>query len=254
MERRIHAPIDIWVGFAGGGSTARGGLAARAVAPRVKLQWSGGRRLFDKLKGHDVQAGLEPDRFGFWAVERIIRVRPPRRKRGRQLEVLVRFCGRDPVSKEPWPMEWVSITCLKADLKAQAREMEAALRAAVVVAPMAGRKRSWTGLHWEGADDGGLRRGRSRGAALAGAGGAAGGVHPVVAAPLATAAAAPLAIWRPLPSGGVPGDVPVGMALVVGVADAALARPVALGMAEELDTVASAANSSASGVGVGTLR
>ena len=38
-DRRILPPIDIWVGFRGGGCTAHGGLAERALAPRVKLWW-----------------------------------------------------------------------------------------------------------------------------------------------------------------------------------------------------------------------
>ena len=76
--------------------------------------------------------------------------------------------------------------------KARAREMEAALRAPAATAPVAGRKRSWAGLNWEGADDGGLRRGRSRVAAATVVGGAAEDTRPAAAVPLAVATATPL--------------------------------------------------------------
>ena len=138
-----------------------------ALFPRpTRHRWCGGRRLFDRLQGWAVQSGHEPDRFGFWAVEELVDVRWPPRRRGRQLEALLRFCGCDPVSRAEWPMEWMPITWLKDDLKAVARRMEAekvAAAAAAAATHVTGRKRSWAGLGWDGADEGLPRRGRSAG-------------------------------------------------------------------------------------------
>ena len=158
----LHVPAaDVWIGWSGRCAHARDGLDGRALTPRGKLHWAGGRRLFDKLKGADVQAGHESDRFGFWAVEKLLAVRRPAKRRGRQLEARLRFAGRNPVTKEDWPDEWVPIALLKPDLKREARAMES--RAIAAGAAPAGRvrKRSWAGLGWEGADEGLPRRGRS---------------------------------------------------------------------------------------------
>lgn len=107
-----------------------------------------------------MQSGSEPDRFGFWAVQAIVKVRHPAVRRGRQLEALVQFAGVDPVGKKPWPMEWVSITLLKSDLKRQARDMERAMELArrPPVAPSAAGSKRWVGLVWDGADEGLPRR------------------------------------------------------------------------------------------------
>ena len=64
--------------------------------------------------------------------------------------------------KEAWPSEWVSITLLKPDLRRSAREMESRLAVEAPAPAVAGHRRSWAGLGWEGADEGLLRRGRSR--------------------------------------------------------------------------------------------
>ena len=166
-DRRTVAGADVWVEFAGACAHARDGLAARALTPRAKLRWCGGRRLFDKLKGFAVHAGHEADRFGFWAVERILDVRRPARRQGRQLDVHVRFSGVDPLSKALWPTQWVPVTWLKADLRKVAREMEKEKVKAVEEPPRMGDKRSWAGLIWDGADEGRPRRGRSGDAARA---------------------------------------------------------------------------------------
>ena len=70
------------------------------------------------------------------------------------------FVGIDPVEKTPWPMEWVSIKLLKSDLKRQARDMELALVAALrpAVAPSGAGSKRWSGLIWDGADEGRPRR------------------------------------------------------------------------------------------------
>ena len=223
-SKRAVAEADVWIEFAGSSAHSRDGLAARAFSTRSKLRWCGGRRLFDKLKGIDVQSGHEPDRFGFWAVERLIRVRRPARRRGRQLEVLVQFAGLDPISKEPWPTEWIDIKLLKADLKRLAREMEEALMAAPPPARVSGCKRAWAGLFWEGADEGLPRRGRSgRAAGNAAASDVAldtGGARPVdaggQAGSLVVVTALPLVGTRDVPAGGVPAGVAVAAAVPLG--------------------------------------
>ena len=98
-------PADVWVGFAGASAHSRDGLAARSLTPRAKHRWCGGRRRYEQLKGAAVQSGSEPDRFGFWAVHDIVKVRRPAVRRGRQLEALVQFVGVDPVEKTPHPMK-----------------------------------------------------------------------------------------------------------------------------------------------------
>ena len=45
-------------------------------------------------------------------------------RRGRQLNVLVRWGGEQPVTREPWPDLWVPITALTADQVAIARGLE----------------------------------------------------------------------------------------------------------------------------------
>ena len=161
---------DVWRGFAGACAHSRAGLELRAVIARSKLRWIGGRRRFMALKGYDVQAGFEPDRFGFWAVARLVQVRKPAGAKGRQLDVLVEFEGCNPMTREAWPQRWLPITNLKPDLKAEARAMEAAMRAVqsmsasatavAAAACRAARKRAWRGLIWDGAEEGRPRRSR----------------------------------------------------------------------------------------------
>ena len=170
-SHRPPPPVNVWLDRPGVGARAKDGVEARALTPRAKLRWCGGRRLFDKLKGFAVHAGHESDRFGFWAVDAVVDVRRPVKRRGQQLDVLVQFAGCDPLSKAPWPQQWVSITWLKPDLKEIARAMErtasvVTAQAAQTVGPAAapggaGVKRPWAGLVWDGADEGRLRRGRS---------------------------------------------------------------------------------------------
>jgi hypothetical protein len=227
-SKRAVAEADVWVEFAGSSAHSRDGLAARALSTRSKLRWCGGRRLFDKLKGINVQDGHEPDRFGFWAVEKLIRVRRPVRRRGRQLEALVQFAGRDPISKEPWPTEWIDIKLLKVDLKRQAREMEEALMAAPPPVRVSGGKRVWIGLIWDGADEGLPRRGRSGRAAESTAASAAvpgatpgtngmrtaSGEAPAVAT--VTVTAPPIVGIRAVPAGGAPAGLAVVAAVPIG--------------------------------------
>ena len=75
------------------------------------------------------------------------------------------FAGRDPVTREAWPDEWIPVKWLKPDLRREARAIDsaAAARAAEQAGSrICGVRRSWAGLGWEGADEGLPRRGRSR--------------------------------------------------------------------------------------------
>ena len=166
----VPPPGDVWHSFAGASthSARSNGLASRALTPRDKLRWCGGRRRFDRLKGSAVQEGHEPDRFGFWAVESVLSVRRPVARRGRQLEVLVQFKGLDPVSKAPWPSEWIPISWIKSgELKECARAMEAAALQSAGGDSRGSVKRKWGDLIWEGASEGQLRHSRRLGAATA---------------------------------------------------------------------------------------
>ena len=68
-----------------GGSTP--GLAERVTLARGKLRWGGGRREMVRLKRYGVAAGLEGDRFGRWAVDKVLDVARPERRKGRMLDV-----------------------------------------------------------------------------------------------------------------------------------------------------------------------
>ena len=48
------------------------------------------------VEGVSVQSGHEPDRFGFWAVESLIKVRRPARRRGQNLRCLCDLQGATP--------------------------------------------------------------------------------------------------------------------------------------------------------------
>jgi len=107
-----------------GGSTP--GLAERVTLARGKLRWGGGRREMVRLKRYDVAAGLEGDRFGRWAVDKVLDVARPERRKGRMLDVQVSWKGgavRDEEG-EGWQPTWVSISLLTRDLNKVAREME----------------------------------------------------------------------------------------------------------------------------------
>ena len=65
-----------------------------------------------------VHAGEEPDDSERWAVRRVVQVRRPAVRRGRQLEALVQWEG------EGWVDSWEPVTRLSADLRDEARRME----------------------------------------------------------------------------------------------------------------------------------
>jgi hypothetical protein len=168
--------------------------------------------MYDRLKGAAVQGGSEPDRFGFWAVHSIVKVRRPAIRRGRQLEVLVQFAGADPVRRTPWPMEWVTIKLLKADLKQQARDMERASVAALrpVAAPRSAGSKRWAGLIWDGADEGRPRRSARATVGIDPAEAATS--DPLASPPPLVVAAQPMAQVFSLPGGRVPAGMEVAQA------------------------------------------
>ena len=84
-----------------------------------------GRALIDAVRS-DIHAGLRADRSGKWLVAKLEEVWRPRRRVGKQLQVLVRFAGVDPITGQPWADEWLNVTWLTGDLRREAREMEAA--------------------------------------------------------------------------------------------------------------------------------
>jgi hypothetical protein len=73
-----------------------------------------------------VRDGIEADDGGRWAVRCIRAVRRHEGRRGRPLDVLVEWEGEDS-DGDLWEESWVSVTYLTADLRAEARRLEAEL-------------------------------------------------------------------------------------------------------------------------------
>ena len=105
------------------------------IAPRWDPQ-RGKRRRQDVLRGRrevrqriamgPVRDGIEADDGGRWAVRAIRAVRRHEGRRGRPLDVLVEWEGEDS-DGDLWEESWVSVTYLTADLRAEARRLEAEL-------------------------------------------------------------------------------------------------------------------------------
>ena len=72
----------------------------------------------------EVWAGGEADDAGRWAVEALLQVRRPDVRRGRALELLVRWADDRGMA---WSDSWISIAMVSRDLRDQAREMEKAI-------------------------------------------------------------------------------------------------------------------------------
>ena len=98
----------------------RGLLELEASAGRTLLACNGTRNLRMAVK-EDIVKGRAANRWGMWRVREVMDVRIPEGRRGRQLEVCVRWEGE-------WVGEeresWVPIARLNATCKAEAREME----------------------------------------------------------------------------------------------------------------------------------
>lgn len=112
-----------------------GDLLEIEIAPRWNPQ-RGKRRRQDVLRGRrevrqkiamgPVRDGIEADDGGRWAVRSIRAVRRHESRRGRPLDVLVEWEGEDS-DGDLWEESWVSVTYLTADLRAEARKLEAEL-------------------------------------------------------------------------------------------------------------------------------
>ena len=74
--------------------------------------------------GGDVVEGRAESSNGLWAVESLVGVRRPTTRRGRQLEVTVRWAGVNPLFGCAWGDSVLAISELTPDLRRQARVME----------------------------------------------------------------------------------------------------------------------------------
>ena len=70
----------------------------------------------------EIHAGRKGDARDRWLAE-VIAVRRPAKRKGQQLEVLVRYKGTD-ADGQAWSDEWRSISDVTNDLKLEARRME----------------------------------------------------------------------------------------------------------------------------------
>ena len=95
----------------------------RAARSRGKLA---GKTQGRKEWAADVEAGLETSARGWHVVDRILDIRRPVPRRGRQLEVKVQWAGVEYFTQRPYAPEWKSVTELRPTLAATARDMEAA--------------------------------------------------------------------------------------------------------------------------------
>ena len=99
-------------------------LDSRAVAARRKWRDGGGRRRLEWLRRWEVDEGREADSRGRWRVVRVLDVRRPAHRQGRQLEVRLEWAGVDTASGEAWAMDWRPLSYCTADVRREARLME----------------------------------------------------------------------------------------------------------------------------------
>ena len=123
-----------------------GELDGRAYEARCRWRDGGGRRRLEWLRRWEVDEGREADARGRWRVARVLDVRRPEHRRGRQIEVQVEWAGVHTRSGTPWSVEWVAITWCTSDVREEARRQErirypklAGTRSEV------GRARGWRG-------------------------------------------------------------------------------------------------------------
>ena len=99
---------------------ARGQLQAKARLKR--------RRAVAQLRRAAVMQpvvdGAEPDDSGMWAVDELLDVRRPKKRRGMQLQVKVAWTGRSIIERRKWPCSWIDVTLLSADMRREARRKE----------------------------------------------------------------------------------------------------------------------------------
>ena len=86
------------------------------------------------MRGWEIVEGRAESSNGRWAVESLVSVRRPAVRRGRQLEVTVKWAGVNPLFGCRWGDSVVAVTDLTADLREKARAMERATYPAVPTA------------------------------------------------------------------------------------------------------------------------
>ena len=99
-------------------------IQAREARARAWWRRGGGHisKYVEELDRFEVHAGRRGDAQGRWLVE-VVAVSRPEKRRGPQLDVLVRFKGTDP-DGSAWADEWREIKLLSNDLKKEARRLE----------------------------------------------------------------------------------------------------------------------------------
>ena len=99
-------------------------LDYRAYEARRRWVAGGGRRRLEWFRRWEVDEGREADKRGRWRVARVMDVRRPEGRRGRQLEVQVEWAGVDTLSGAAWSVEWVNIVWCTGDVRKEARRLE----------------------------------------------------------------------------------------------------------------------------------
>ena len=100
------------------------GLGARVAMARRRMRWCGPRASLLRLARWEIAEGRAESSNGRWAVESIVDVRRPEVRRGRQLVVMVRWAGTNPLFETPWADSEVAVRDLTRDLIVKARDME----------------------------------------------------------------------------------------------------------------------------------
>ena len=103
------------------------------IEPRVRGQLQAKARLKRRRAVAQLQRaavmqpvvdGAEPDDSGRWAVDELLDVRRPKKRRGMQLQVKVAWTGRSIIERRKWPCSWIDVTLLSADMRREARRKE----------------------------------------------------------------------------------------------------------------------------------
>lgn len=130
MSGNPLAPVGQHLSIVIGKRGTRAATARRARAKKRRMEARQELML-------EALAGDEEDDLGRWAVSEVLDVRRPARRRGRALEVQVRWEG-------DWDDSWISVTLLTADMRKVSRSVEARKYAHVGVPPQAAQRRAAT--------------------------------------------------------------------------------------------------------------
>jgi hypothetical protein len=141
-------------------------LDFRAHEARRRWADGGGRRRLEWLRRWEVDEGREADPRGRWRVARVMDVRRPMHRHGRQLEVQVEWAGVDTRSGAAWSVEWVALAWCTGDVREEARRMEEAMYPAARRAEAAKGSRKSPRLL--GGGGGGARTGETAAVAMMG--------------------------------------------------------------------------------------